>query len=1633
MQPIGTYDKEFSAPSSTINSRLRVASRVEDGSQGSGETASFSEAALAALNAQIAHNDKMSSSSVTTTLNDGSGNLTYISFNNSTGAITWNGNTLDLKGFADTRKDDIVVKNNGANIEVYNLSTNQKLVLNDDGTRKLVDGKPDPAAITSGNFTAAALSIGLFINNRGKAANTGNGNDIIINRQADALINAGAGDDKIFNFAATAVKLDGGGGNDSVYSMALTTNTKIDVSGGNGYVKLYGAMTGGSITLGSGVNFVDAAGQTLAGVKISDGVGALATAIVAKTISSRSQITVQAAQAAVDAGLLASSSINFGSGANSLVVNQISGTATDKSSITSAGTNTYKIGTMSFTRVNSNDAISDAIKITGAVGDSQFELSKGNNSINAAGQTMTAVKISSRGGGTGSTAIVAGSIVGRNMAEGASEINLAGGGAGNSVEVAKLIKNTKINTGENAGELKAGSVESVSLTMGGVGSDKAQSLQIIGSANKLTYTGSNGADTVRVMGSLLNSDIDLGSGTNSLSTQNAAGTAQTVSNTNITASGNSDTTLNIGNYSYAAAGNSITLGNGANSVTMGAVSGKGAAGLRLDLSASDQDQEVTLKGSASYLNYVGSKGADTLTLLGALANSSIDLGEGDNSLTVQNAKGALQSVGNTNITASGSGSNVITAGVYKAGAAGNSISLGEGPNTINLSAISGGAKGVIINLADSAAEQTLKVSSSVSNLTYNGSGGADNISIGGSVSASKFELGAGDNTFSAVAAKSSVSDSRIIAEGTGSNTVNILTFTSSAKGSSSITLGDGNDSLTLGALKGNSSVNMGLGDDSFTASSVEKALVSGLGAGVYSVGTAKNTVFDFSNSVGDIRLDVLTSLYGATVNLGAGDSRIGSSETTARTDVSGSKINSGTGNLNLDVRSLASSTIVMDASSDSDPALLNLNVSGAMSKSQVVLGHGVNNITAGTISQSAVSRLEQGSLALSSGNVTGGKFDLSGAGSDTIKINGNLNADIYLGAGADEITVSGAMSGVLKAEDNLTLSAAALSKLNAGLAGELNRLTVSKTMDKSNLILGAGENVITHGTADDNNLVITSSVIKSGGKITLDARDFTSSQLTNAAADGETTALDLQLSKLNNSTVTMAAGNSSIKAKTVQNSNLSRADAGALNLESDSITGSVISLSGEGADTINVSGDVNANITLSGGDDKISAGGTVSGLLTAAGNLELGAARLSGLTMSLSGADNKLNVTESVINSTLNLGSGKAVLGAAGVNYSNTNVTGGGADYSILGAKYEGGSITLGDGNNSLNLTESLATKVTLGSGENSVGTDNTSLRKLNFSSTGSNTIRGKDLASATVSMGAQGKTNKLLASGVMDTSVITLNGGENTVGGADASLKNTKIQGSGAGNNIIEAQSMTGGSIILGESNDRVDIFGAIDSATINLGAGNNTLRNTLAAGEDPAEVGQGSALGNAVNKSNITLSGNTNVYLGYIKNGTKLFGVGANNINAAKVEDSVIDASGMDGSYIGVGTLKGSGVDANGESTGAIHAGTNGRIEVNLVDGGGIYDQKGRNSIVVGELGESANISTGESIYSTSIHVNALNGTLNLGNHNYAGASADKLTVADAAYPGTVKIEGVRVDGAGVAAPAVDSSGFGLGEGRP
>ena len=131
--------------------------------------------------------------------------------------------------------------------------------------------------------------------------------------------------------------------------------------------------------------------------------------------------------------------------------------------------------------------------------------------------------------------------------------------------------------------------------------------------------------------------------------------SQKVRNANITTGGNDQVNRARGKDSDGKRGNDFTLGGGMNTVVMNRVDGSGKEGLSISVAeGTEAYTEVAINGPASYLNYTGSAGIDSITVAGAVSNSNIELGGGYNTFSAYNeSKEALQKVSNTNISAHG--------------------------------------------------------------------------------------------------------------------------------------------------------------------------------------------------------------------------------------------------------------------------------------------------------------------------------------------------------------------------------------------------------------------------------------------------------------------------------------------------------------------------------------------------------------------------------------------------------------------------------------------------------------------------------------------------------------------------------------------------------------------------------------------------------------------------------------------------------------------------------------------------------------------------------------------------------------------------------------------------------------------
>jgi hypothetical protein len=632
-------------------------------------------------------------------------------FVSSTGLVTWgagepdrpwdpynDGVELDLSeiGF-----DNFIIQADSAGngFHVFNAddTSAQSVELDKDGQRiaeplahTAYDASgPGLLVVGNGNYTDAWQGSGMIVN---LAANTG------------ASITGGTGSAAIYNFADSvgAISAGTGAGGGNVFTVGLTAGT-ITVGNGAGddssTLTILGNMSDCYITTKGNV-IIDAEKCALKDVYIAATVAACATTIKAKNITD---------------GILA-----LGDGPNEV---RVSGNMTNTKVYGGEGGDTVIIGGKSSGNEFHLDDGDDVLDIKGAAKDNLISFTGGNNTTSA-----------KSGNGVTYTS-----------------------GAGNdSVRFYGAVANSTFDLG------------------GGVNSFTAQAVN------------AKGLDAA----------------------------VQNLTNVGISATGSSTTKIIAGAYKTTAAATAaqrqIQLGSGANELRLKSIAAVKAAQARIDLSAALNNQLITLTGAMTNANIVTGAGNDTVNIGGAVKNSSFDFGmSGDNALTAKsgnnvtytsgagddsvrfygavtnsdftlgagansftaqavNAKGvdtALKNLTGVTITANGADPDkdytIITAGALKSNK--NNASaialLGAGENVVNLKSIAGSkAKGVTIDLgydrngviSASSAKQTLMVGGGAKFLSFASGAGNDMLTFLGSISNSFFDLGDGNNTFTAV-------------------------------------------------------------------------------------------------------------------------------------------------------------------------------------------------------------------------------------------------------------------------------------------------------------------------------------------------------------------------------------------------------------------------------------------------------------------------------------------------------------------------------------------------------------------------------------------------------------------------------------------------------------------------------------------------------------------------------------------------------------------------------------------------------------------------------------------------------------------------------------------------------------------
>ena len=942
----------------------------------------------------------------------------------------------------------------------------------------------------------------LYINNTAASATGGSGNDILINRKEGASVAGGTGDDKIFNFAKTVGTLDGGAGENDIYTVGLTSGT-IDTgvaSTEDAYVRVLGNMSGGTIKVGLGENIIDASGASLSGVTITDGgTTAKSTELIAdvaknKTITSTGNASYQvrildgatinsSGATTGDTEVIVTGSANktefkLGGGENqinatgktltsikvsdlagastNILAGSITGTDTDRSSITLLG----------------DAAGSNNVAVSGAINYSGINTGAGEGSLKA-GSIANSTIIMDQAGTNMQSIEVKGSV---------TNTDITTGGGDDSVTINGGLSTTGTNNiklGAGADELGVkGAVSGYGIDMGA--GDNTTNL---GSTVKgVTYTGTTGTDDVNIKGAVSNSTFNLGDGANSFIAQSAGGTNQTLTNVNINATGTTaaDATsvtagaYRAGNGVTSAMTNNITLGDGANVVTLNSISGLLGSTLNMTLGAATGTnvQNLTVKGAVSNLTLKTGNAADSVNILSSVKNSSFEMNGGANNFKAQSAKGVNQSLSNVKITATGTNATdatTIIAGAFKAGngidATPNKIELGDGANNVTLGSISG-VKGatldIILGAAAGTQAQSLTVKGNMGSTRVTGGAGDDTISVTGAVSKSSITTDAGNNTI------------------TVGKTVNGLTYTGAA----------GNDNITINGATSNSSFALADGVSQFTVASAagvgqnmtNVGITSGAGnvtlkGGAYKVGADFNSI-TLGDGAHDVTLKSVTGTTAQAANITLADGIAKDQKLTIESTANNFKYTGADGKETVLVKGTVSNSAIdlgngannefTAARADAGglftigQALTNVKIDGGSggntiyagaykagaTNNSITLGDGVNKVTLSSVTGYNAATRALMKLGLAAG---------AAANNQELLVKGAVNGMDYTGAiGVDKITVNGAISNAdfdLGDGDN-TLEASKLDKA---------AVKRGQTLTNVNISADGGDNTLTYG------------------------------------------------------------------------------------------------------------------------------------------------------------------------------------------------------------------------------------------------------------------------------------------------------------------------------------------------------------------------------------------------------------------------------------------------------------------------------------------------------------------------------------------------------------------------------------------
>lgn len=364
---------------------------------------------------------------------------------------------------------------------------------------------------------------------------------------------------------------------------------------------------------------------------------------------------------------------------------------------------------------------------------------------------------------------------------------------------------------------------------------------------------------------------------------------------------NDGATINTGDgndsISLVTANGTLTVeaGAGDDSVSLGTVNGA------LTINAGDGTNRVSVGTANSTLSYTGGVGNDSVNITEKVAgNADFALGSGANLISVKSAEG------NVNITG---GEGADTVDVTKAD--GNvTISIGDGANRVSV-ADAGGS----LSITTGAGKDSISIGHVGKDATINLGDGADSLTFqSGQKIEGALNISASGTSANVIDIQSSAIEGNVnISLGDGADRLSITSATATVSGS--ISLGEGKDSVVLGALD-KATITSGAGNKTMSVAGAESASITlGAGADTVSLGDGTKKIVGSTIDLGDGKDSLLinSKVEESTINLGNGNDFV-----SIGADMDSSTINLGDGNdtVSIDSHALKDVTITGGAGKD---------------------------------------------------------------------------------------------------------------------------------------------------------------------------------------------------------------------------------------------------------------------------------------------------------------------------------------------------------------------------------------------------------------------------------------------------------------------------------------------------------------------------------------------------------------------------------------------------------------------------------------------------------------------------------------------------------------------------------------------